>query len=220
MLKGEWKMEIFLDTAKVSEIREASILGVISGVTTNPTLVAEEGRDFKETIIEITSIVDGPVSAEVISLNAEGMIKEALDISSWHPNIVIKIPMTWEGLKAVKELATKGIKTNVTLIFSPAQALLAARAGAAYVSPFVGRYVDISQDGIKLIFDIADIFSLHSVKTQIIAASIRTPMDVINVAKARANIATVSYKVLQQMVSHPLTDIGIKKFLEDWNRVV
>lgn len=213
-------MEIFLDTAKVSEIREASILGVISGVTTNPTLVAEEGRDFKETIIEITSIVDGPVSAEVISLNAEGMIKEALDISSWHPNIVIKIPMTWEGLKAVKELATKGIKTNVTLIFSPAQALLAARAGAAYVSPFVGRYVDISQDGIKLIFDIADIFSLHSVKTQIIAASIRTPMDVINVAKARANIATVSYKVLQQMVSHPLTDIGIKKFLEDWNRVV
>lgn len=213
-------MEIFLDTANVGEIREAAALGVISGVTTNPTLVAKEGRDFKETITEITSIIDGPISAEVISLDAEGMIKEALDISSWHPNIVIKIPMTWEGLKAVKELAAKGIKTNVTLIFSPAQALLAARAGAAYVSPFVGRYVDISQDGIKLISDIADIFRLHGIKTKIIAASIRTPMDVVNAAKAGANIATVPFKVLKQLASHPLTDIGIKKFLEDWNRAI
>lgn len=211
-------MELFLDTANVNEIREAASLGVISGVTTNPTLVSKEGRDFKETIMEIASIVDGPISAEVISLDADGMVKEGLDIASWHPNIVVKIPMTWEGLKAVKELSKRGIRTNVTLIFSPAQALLAARAGAAFVSPFVGRYVDVSQDGIKLISDIADIFRRHDVRTRIIAASIRTPMDVVNAAKAGANIATMPFKVLQQMVNHPLTDMGIKKFLEDWNR--
>nr|PZN02150.1 MAG: fructose-6-phosphate aldolase [Bacillota bacterium] len=211
-------MELFLDTANVNEIREAASLGVISGVTTNPTLVSKEGRDFKETIMEIAGIVDGPISAEVISLDADGMVKEGLDIASWHPNIVVKIPMTWEGLKAVKELSKRGIRTNVTLIFSPAQALLAARAGAAFVSPFVGRYVDVSQDGIKLISDIADIFRRHDVRTRIIAASIRTPMDVVNAAKAGANIATMPFKVLQQMVNHPLTDMGIKKFLEDWNR--
>lgn len=212
-------MKFFLDTANINEIKEAVSLGVICGVTTNPTLIAKEGRDFQETILEITKLVDGPISAEVISLDAEGMVKEALEISSWHPNIVIKIPMIWEGLKAVKELSKKNVKTNVTLIFSPNQALLAARAGATYVSPFVGRFTDISQDGIALITDIADIFSLHDIKTEIIAASIRTPMDVINAAKAGADIATIPYKVLEQMVKHPMTDLGIKKFLEDWEKV-
>ncbi|KYO65268.1 fructose-6-phosphate aldolase [Thermovenabulum gondwanense] len=212
-------MKFFLDTANINEIKEAVSLGVICGVTTNPTLIAKEGRDFQKTIIEITKLVDGPISAEVISLDAEGMVKEALEISSWHPNIVIKIPMTWEGLKAVKELSKKNVKTNVTLIFSPNQALLAARAGATYVSPFVGRFTDISQDGIALITDIADIFSLHDIKTEIIAASIRTPMDVINAAKAGADIATIPYKVLEQMIKHPMTDLGIKKFLEDWEKV-
>ncbi|AYO30916.1 fructose-6-phosphate aldolase [Biomaibacter acetigenes] len=212
-------MRFFLDTANVNEIREAASLGVIYGVTTNPTLVSKEGRDFKETIMEITSIVDGPISAEVVSLEAEGMVKEALEIAAWHPNIVIKIPIIWEGLKAVSQLSKKGIKTNVTLVFNPNQALLAARAGATYVSPFVGRFTDISQDGIALISDIAEIFSIHDIHTQIIAASIRTPMDVINAAKAGADIATVPYKVLQQMIKHPLTDIGVEKFLEDWKKV-
>ncbi|ADL08193.1 fructose-6-phosphate aldolase [Thermosediminibacter oceani] len=212
-------MKLFLDTANVTEIREAAALGVISGVTTNPTLIAKEGRDFKETILEITKIVDGPISAEVVSLDAQGMIKEAIEIASWHPNIVIKIPMIWEGLKAVKELSNKGIKTNVTLVFSPSQALLAAQAGATYVSPFIGRFTDISQDGIALISDIVDIFTLHDIKTKIIAASIRTPMDVVNAAKAGADIATVPYKVLEQMVKHPMTDIGVQRFLEDWKKV-
>ncbi|SHM83612.1 transaldolase [Caldanaerovirga acetigignens] len=212
-------MKLFLDTANVNEIREAAALGVISGVTTNPTLIAKEGRDFKETILEITKIVDGPISAEVVSLDAEGMVKEAMEIASWHPNIVIKIPMTWEGLKAVKELSKNGVKTNVTLIFSPSQALLAAQAGATYVSPFIGRFTDISQDGIALVSDIVDIFTLHDIKTKVIAASIRTPMDVVNAAKAGADIATVPYKVLEQMVKHPLTDIGIQRFLEDWKKV-
>ncbi|HHW01962.1 MAG TPA: fructose-6-phosphate aldolase [Thermoanaerobacterales bacterium] len=212
-------MRFFLDTANVNEIREAASLGVIYGVTTNPTLVSKEGRDFKETIMEITSIVDGPISAEVVSLDAEGMVKEALEIAAWHPNIVIKIPVIWEGLKAVSQLSKKGVKTNVTLVFNPNQALLAARAGATYVSPFVGRFTDISQDGIALISDIAEIFSIHDINTQIIAASIRTPMDVINAAKAGADIATVPYKVLQQMIKHPLTDIGVERFLEDWKKV-
>ncbi|MDI3481609.1 MAG: transaldolase [Tepidanaerobacteraceae bacterium] len=212
-------MKFFLDTANVNEIREAASLGVIYGVTTNPTLVSKEGRDFKETIMEITSIVDGPISAEVVSLEAEGMVKEAMEIAAWHPNIVIKIPIMWEGLKAVSQLSKKGIKTNVTLVFNPNQALLAARAGATYVSPFVGRFTDISQDGISLISDIAEIFSMHDINTQIIAASIRTPMDVINAAKAGADIATVPYKVLQQMIKHPLTDIGVERFLEDWKKV-
>ncbi|MFO7151855.1 MAG: fructose-6-phosphate aldolase [Bacillota bacterium] len=212
-------MKLFLDTANVNEIREAASLGVISGVTTNPTLIAKEGRDFKETILEITKIVDGPISAEVVSLDADGMVKEAMEIAAWHPNIVIKIPMTWEGLKAVKELSKSGVKTNVTLIFSPSQALLASQAGATYVSPFVGRFTDISQDGIALVSDIVDIFTLHDIKTKVIAASIRTPMDVVNAAKAGADIATVPYKVLEQMVKHPLTDIGITRFLEDWKKV-
>jgi len=212
-------MRFFLDTANVNEIREAASLGVIYGVTTNPTLVSKEGRDFKETVMEITSIVDGPISAEVVSLQADDMVKEALEIAAWHPNIVIKVPIIWEGLKAVSQLSKKGIKTNVTLVFNPNQALLAARAGATYVSPFVGRFTDISQDGIALISDIAEIFSIHDIHTQIIAASVRTPMDVINAAKAGADIATVPYKVLQQMIKHPLTDIGVERFLEDWKKV-
>lgn len=217
-------MKFFLDTANVDEIREAVSLGVISGVTTNPSIIAREGRNFKEVVLEICSIIEdgiggGPISVEVVSLEAEGMVKEALEISKWNPNIVIKIPMIWEGLKAVKVLSSQGIKTNVTLVFSPSQALLAARAGATYVSPFVGRFTDISQDGIKLISDISEIFRMHDINTQIIAASIRTPMDVVNAAKAGADIATVPYKVLQQMTKHPMTDAGIKKFLEDWQKV-
>lgn len=212
-------MKFFLDTANVDEIREAAATGIICGITTNPTLIAKEGRDFKETIIEITSIVDGPISAEVVSLEAEGMVKEAEEIAAWHPNIVIKIPMTWEGLKAVNILSKKNIKTNVTLVFNPNQALAAARAGATYVSPFVGRFTDITQDGIALVSDIAEIFSLHDISTQIIAASIRTPMDVFESARAGADIATVPYKVLMQMIKHPLTDIGIERFLADWESV-
>ncbi len=212
-------MKFFLDTANVDEIREAAATGIICGITTNPTLIAKEGRDFKETIIEITSIVDGPISAEVVSLEAEGMVREAEEIAAWHPNIVIKIPMTWEGLKAVSILSKKNIKTNVTLVFNPNQALAAARAGATYVSPFVGRFTDITQDGIALVSDIAEIFSLHDISTQIIAASIRTPMDVFESARAGADIATVPYKVLMQMIKHPLTDIGIERFLADWESV-
>ncbi|MCG1012025.1 fructose-6-phosphate aldolase [Tepidanaerobacter sp. GT38] len=212
-------MKFFLDTANVEEIREAAATGIICGITTNPTLIAKEGRDFKETILEITSIVDGPISAEVISLDAPGMIREAEEIASWHPNIVIKVPITWEGLKAVSELSKKNIKTNVTLVFNPNQALAAARAGATYVSPFVGRFTDITQNGIELISNIADIYHLHDISTEIIAASIRTPMDIFNAAKAGADIATVPYKVLQQMLKHPLTDIGIERFLKDWEKV-
>lgn len=209
-------MKIFIDTANVSEIREANSLGVICGVTTNPSLIAKEGRVFEEVVEEITSIVDGPVSAEVISLEADKMVEEARALSKIHKNIVIKIPMTAEGLKAVSQLTKEGIKTNVTLIFSPTQALLAARAGATYVSPFVGRLNDISADGKKLIENISDIFELHRIDTEIIAASIRSPEDVTDAALAGAHIATIPYKVICQMIKHPLTDAGIERFLKDW----
>ncbi|WP_352419529.1 fructose-6-phosphate aldolase [Proteiniborus sp.] len=212
-------MKLFIDTANIDEIREINDWGVICGVTTNPSLIAKEGRDFKEVIHEITNIVDGPISAEVISLEAEGMVKEALELVKIHKNIVIKIPMTKEGLKAVSILSKKGIKTNVTLVFSASQALLAARAGAAYVSPFVGRMDDISNEGMDIIEDIVDIFDLHGITTEIISASIRHPMHVIQSAKAGAHIATVPYKVFQAMVGHPLTDIGIERFLKDWEGV-
>ncbi|NLZ53622.1 MAG: fructose-6-phosphate aldolase [Thermoanaerobacteraceae bacterium] len=212
-------MKFFLDTANVDEIREAAATGIICGITTNPTLVAKEGRDFKEAILEITSIVDGPISAEVVSLDARGMVREAEEIASWHPNIVIKVPITWEGLKAVNELSKKKIKTNVTLVFNPNQALAAARAGASFVSPFIGRFTDITQDGITLISNIADIFHIHDISTEIIAASVRSPMDVFEAARAGADIATVPYKVLQQMLKHPLTDNGIERFLNDWENV-
>ncbi len=212
-------MKLFIDTANIDEIKEINKWGVICGVTTNPSLIAKEGRDFKEVLKEITSIVDGPISAEVISLKWEGMVEEARVLSDIHPNIVIKIPMTRDGLKAVKILSKEGIKTNVTLIFSPNQALLAARAGANYVSPFIGRLDDIGNEGIYVVKDIVDIFTLHDINTNVIAASIRHPVHVIEAAKAGAHIATISYNVFVQMLSHPLTDIGIDKFLKDWEEL-
>ena len=215
-------MKLFIDTANVEEIKKANDLGVICGVTTNPSLIAKEGRDFFEVVKEITSIVDGPISAEVISLEADKMVEEAKEIIAKinNKNVVIKIPMCAEGLKATKILTQMGIKTNVTLIFSAAQALLAARAGATYVSPFVGRIDDIGATGMDLIKDIVEIFLVHDIKTEIIAASIRNPVHVVDAARAGSNIATVPYKVIEQMISHPLTTNGIEKFLKDWEAAV
>ena len=214
-------MKFFVDTANVDEIRKANDMGIICGVTTNPSLIAKEGRDFNQVIAEIASIVDGPISGEVkaTTTDAEGMIKEGRKIAAIHPNMVVKIPMTVEGLKAVKVLHAEGIKTHVTLIFSAAQALLAARAGATYVSPFLGRLDDISMPGIDLINEITEIFMMHDIQTEIIAASIRNPIHVIDCAKAGADIATVPYKVLEQMTKHPLTDQGIAKFQADYKAV-
>ena len=214
-------MRFFVDTANVEDIRKANDMGIICGVTTNPSLIAKEGRDFAEVIKEITSIVDGAISGEVkaTTTDAEGMIKEGREIAAIHPNMVVKIPMTVEGLKAVKVLTAEGVKTNVTLVFTAAQALLAARAGATYVSPFLGRLDDISMPGIDLINEIAEIFSVHQIETQIIAASIRNPIHVIDCAKAGADIATVPYRVLEQMTKHPLTDQGIEKFQADYKAV-
>ncbi|WFD10576.1 fructose-6-phosphate aldolase [Tepidibacter hydrothermalis] len=212
-------MKLFIDTANVDEIREINDWGVIEGVTTNPSLIAKEGRDFKEVVKEITSIVDGPISAEVISLEAEGMIKEADELVKIHPNIVIKIPMTKEGLKAVKHMSSNGIKTNVTLVFSANQALLAAKAGATYVSPFVGRLDDIGHIGADLIREISDIFDIHGIETEIISASIRHTEHVKQSALAGADIATIPYKIFVQMLKHPMTDLGIERFLKDWEGV-
>ncbi|EJB6218578.1 fructose-6-phosphate aldolase [Listeria monocytogenes] len=209
-------MRFFIDTANVEEIKKANRMGFIAGVTTNPSLVAKEGRDFNEVIQEITSIVDGPISGEVVSLEADEMIAEGRVIAKIHPNMVVKIPMTGEGLAAVKVLTEEGIKTNVTLVFSATQALLAARAGATCVSPFLGRLDDIGDDGLVLIRDIADIFEIHGIPTEIISASVRHPIHVIECAKAGADIATVPFKVFEQMLKHPLTDSGIDKFLADW----
>lgn len=212
-------MKLFIDSAITDEIREVNDWGVVCGVTTNPSLIVKSGRDFKEVVSEITDIVDGPISAEVISLKTDEMVKEAEELVVIHPNIVIKIPMTKEGLKAVKILRNKGIDTNVTLVFSANQALLAARAGASYVSPFIGRMDDIGNTGFDIISDIAEIFDIHGIETEIIAASIRHPMHVLESAKRGAHIATVPYKVFEQMLQHPLTDIGIDKFLKDWEGV-
>ena len=214
-------MKFFVDTANVEDIKKAKDMGVICGVTTNPSLIAKEGRNFAEVIKEITDIVDGPISGEVkaTTVDAEGMIKEGREIAAIHPNMVVKIPMTVEGLKAVKVLHAEGIKTNVTLVFTSAQALLAARAGASYVSPFLGRLDDISMPGIDLIYDITEIFQMHNIETEIIAASVRNPIHVIDCAKAGADIATVPYKVLEQMTKHPLTDQGIAKFQADYKAV-
>ncbi|WP_077611926.1 fructose-6-phosphate aldolase [Clostridium sp. Marseille-P2415] len=214
-------MRFFIDTANTEDVKKANDMGIICGVTTNPSLIAKEGRDFGEVIKEITSIVDGPISGEVkaTTVDAEGMIAEGREIAAIHPNMVVKIPMTVEGLKAVKVLTAEGIKTNVTLVFSAAQALLAARAGATYVSPFLGRLDDISMPGIDLICDITDIFTEHGIETEIIAASIRNPIHVIDCAKAGADIATVPYSVLVQMTKHPLTDQGIEKFKADYKAV-
>ena len=209
-------MRFFIDTANIEEIKEANELGVICGVTTNPSLIAKEGRDFIEVVKEISTIVDGPISAEVISLDHKGMVEEADKLAKIHKNIVIKLPMTLEGLKATKIISQKGIKTNVTLIFSATQALLAARAGATYVSPFVGRLDDIGQDGLSLIEEIVDIFNVNAIETEIIVASVRNPIHVSQAARLGADIATVPYKVITQMSKHPLTDKGIENFLKDW----
>lgn len=213
-------MKFFLDTANVDEIRKAADMGVICGVTTNPSLIAREGRDFNEVIREITGIVDGPISGEVkaTTVDAEGMIAEGRGIAAIHPNMVVKIPMTVEGLKATKVLSGEGIKTNVTLVFTVAQALLAARAGAAYVSPFLGRLDDISMPGIDLIRDIMEVFQIHDIQAKIIAASVRNPIHVIDCARAGADIATVPYPVIVQMTKHPLTDQGIEKFQADYKK--
>lgn len=214
-------MRFFIDTANVEDIKKANDMGIICGVTTNPSLIAKEGRVFQEVIKEIASMVDGPISGEVkaTTVDAEGMIREGREIAAIHPNMVVKIPMTIEGLKAVKILSKEGIRTNVTLVFSGAQALLAARAGAAYVSPFLGRLDDISMKGIVLIEEITEIFEISHIETEIIAASIRHPIHVTDCAKAGAHIATVPYKVLEQMVNHPLTTQGIAKFQADYKAV-
>lgn len=209
-------MKLFIDTANVDDIRRANDMGIICGVTTNPSLIAKEGRDFKQVVKEITEIVDGPVSAEVISLEADKMVEEALPLAAIHKNIVIKLPMCEEGLKACKQLTAKGIKTNVTLVFSAAQALLAARAGATFVSPFLGRLDDIGMEGMNLIEEIVDIFNAQGIETEIIAASIRNPMHVTQAASLGCDIATVPMNVLLQMLKHPLTDNGIDRFLKDW----
>ena len=210
-------MKFFVDTAIAEEIKKANDMGVICGVTTNPSLIAKSGRDFHEVIKEITEIVDGPISGEVKASiqDAEGMIKEGREIAKIHPNMVVKIPMTIEGLKAVKVLSAEGIHTNVTLIFTANQALVAARAGAAYVSPFLGRLDDVSVPGIELVRTISEIFRIYDIKTEIIAASIRNPIHVIDCALAGADIATIPYSVIEQMTKHPMTDAGIKKFIAD-----
>jgi len=212
-------MKFFIDTANIEEIKDANSMGMVDGVTTNPSLVAKEGRDFEELIIEICDIVDGPVSAEVISLETEGMVREARHLAALHDNIVVKIPVTVDGIKATCKLSEEGIKINVTLVFSPLQALMAAKAGAAYVSPFIGRLDDLSNEGMVLVDQIVEIYGNYAFDTEIIVASIRNPLQVLDAALIGADIATIPYKVLAKFAAHPLTDIGIKTFLEDWNRV-
>lgn len=212
-------MKLFIDTANVNEIREIANWGVVDGVTTNPSLIAKEKRDFKEVVTEITGIVDGPISAEVVSLKHDEMVEEAKELAKIHKNIIIKVPMTEEGLIAVKELHAMGIKTNITLVFTSTQALLAAKAGASYVSPFLGRLDDISTDGLNLIEEIMDIFDNYDYDTEVIAASVRHPMHVVECARLGCDIATVPYKVFKQMLHHPLTDSGIERFLKDWESV-
>lgn len=211
-------MKFFLDTANVDEIREAVSMGMVDGVTTNPSLIAKEGRDFEEVVREICDIVDGPVSAEVISLDTEGMLTEARHLAGLHKNIVVKIPMTVEGIKATCQLSKEGIRTNVTLVFSPLQALMAAKAGATYVSPFVGRLDDLSEDGLQLVEQIVDIYSNYAFETEVIVASVRNPLHVLESALMGADIATIPFSVLGKFAAHPLTDKGIKAFLDDWNK--
>ena len=212
-------MKFFIDTANVDEIKKANSLGLLDGVTTNPTLISKEGREFRELIREICDIVHGPVNAEVISTDSEGMIAEARELAKIADNIVIKIPLIEEGLKAVKALASEGIKTNVTLCFSPIQALMAAKAGASYISPFVGRLDDISTPGMNLIEQIVTIYENYGFDTEIIVASIRNPIHVLEAALMGADIATIPYKVMEQLIKHPLTDIGLERFLKDWEKV-
>jgi transaldolase len=211
-------MKFFIDTAEVSEIRAAHELGLVDGVTTNPSLIAKSGRDFKEVITEIVGIVDGPISAEVIALDAEGMIREGKELAKIHQNIVIKVPMTTEGLKATKQFSRLGININVTLIFSPLQALLAAKAGATYVSPFVGRLDDVGHEGMEGVEQIRTIYDNYGYDTQIIVASVRSPLHVLNAGLIGADICTIPFAVMKQLAQHPLTDVGIEKFLADWNK--
>lgn len=211
-------MKFFIDTAEVAEIRAAHALGLVDGVTTNPSLIAKSGRDFREVITEITDIVDGPISAEVIALDAEGMLKEGRELAAIHKNIVIKVPMTEEGLKATRIFSNEGIRTNVTLIFSTLQALLAAKAGATYVSPFVGRLDDVGHDGMEGIDQIRTVFDNYGYTTETIVASIRNPLHVLNAGLIGADICTIPFSVMQQLAKHPLTDIGIEKFMADWNK--
>ncbi|QTA87415.1 fructose-6-phosphate aldolase [Desulfonema magnum] len=211
-------MKFFIDTANIDEIKEAHAMGMVDGVTTNPSLIAKEGRDFEDIIKEICEIVDGPISAEVISLETEGMVTEARHLAKIHDNIVIKIPMTVDGLKATRQLFEEGIKTNVTLVFSPLQALMAAKAGATYVSPFVGRLDDISHDGLVLTEQIVNIYENYGFDTEIIVASVRNPLHVLESAILGAHIATIPFNVLAKLAAHPLTDKGIKAFLDDWNK--
>ncbi|MBI5547622.1 MAG: fructose-6-phosphate aldolase [Deltaproteobacteria bacterium] len=212
-------MKFFIDTADVNEIRQANAMGIIDGVTTNPSLIAKTGRPFADVIQEIVAIVDGPISAEAISLDAQGMIKEGRELAKIHKNIVVKIPMCVEGLKAVKALSAEGIRTNVTLVFSANQGLLAAKAGATFVSPFVGRLDDVSEDGMQLIADLVEIYGNYGFETEILVASVRNPVHVLTAAKLGAHVATIPFNVIQQLAQHPLTDAGIKKFLADWEKV-
>ncbi len=211
-------MKFFIDTANIAEIKEANAMGMVDGVTTNPSLIAKEGGDFKEIITEICRIVDGPISAEVISLDTEGMLREARNLAAIHQNIVVKIPMTIDGLKAVRQLTAENIKTNVTLIFSPLQALMAAKAGATYVSPFVGRLDDLAQEGMLLVEQIVEMYSNYAFETEIIVASVRNPLHVLDAALMGADIATIPFSVLSKLAAHPLTDKGIKSFLDDWKK--
>lgn len=212
-------MKFFIDTANIEEIKEANDMGMVDGVTTNPSLIAKEGRDFEQVIKEICQIIDGPVNAEVIRTDAEGMVQEARHLASLHHNIVVKVPMTIDGLKAVKTLSQEGIRTNVTLIFSPLQALMAAKAGAAYVSPFVGRLDDISQEGMAIVEQIVEIYSNYGYETEIIVASVRNPIHVLDSALMGADIATIPFNVLSKLAAHPLTDKGLKAFLADWEKM-
>ena len=211
-------MKFFIDTANIDEIKEANDMGMVDGVTTNPSLIAKEGRDFEEIIKEICEIVDGPISAEVVSTDTEGMLEEARKLSKIHNNIVVKIPMLVDGLKATRKLTEEGIKTNVTLVFSPLQALMAAKAGATYVSPFIGRLDDIAQEGLLLVEQIVEIYSNYAFDTEIIVASIRNPLHVVESALMGADIATIPFNVLSKLAAHPLTDKGLKAFLDDWNK--
>lgn len=213
-------MEIFIDSGNTAEIKEAQSMGLVDGVTTNPTLAAKSGKKFKDLILEICDIVDGPVSAEVTGLQADDMVKEGRDIATWHKNVVVKIPLIAEGLKAVRELSKDGTKTNVTLCFTASQALLAAKAGATYISPFVGRLDDISVEGMDVIEDIRLVYDNYGFKTKILTASARGPLHFLNAAKIGSDVITAPWSVLQSLIKHPLTDIGLQKFLEDWKKAV
>lgn len=212
-------MLFFLDTANFDEIKEAADFGFLDGVTTNPTLIAKEGKDFKETVLKICGVVKGPVNAEVVSMEAGGMIREARELITWAPNIFVKIPMTEEGMKATSRLSQEGVRVNVTLVFTPNQALLAAKAGATYVSPFIGRLDDIGEDGMKVVEDSVAIYKIYNYSTQVLAASIRHPMHVFRAAQAGAHIVTLPFSVLKQLFKHPLTDTGLKRFMDDWKKV-